>query len=576
MAHIFISYSRQDTDYARPLRDHLEALGFDVWMDEKRLQPGERWWARIQRNIDTAAALVVVMSPQSEASTWVEREILYAERRRKPIFPVLVEGDPIPLLANLQYADLTGSSGGELRPLPPDLIEGLRAARTAVRPAPPMPADSSAAPAGRTRKRRSSAVWLVGAILLLGAGGLWVRSAMIDDPAQSTPTPPDIIPSPTPTLTETPLPVTATDTATPTDISPSPTPTAGTPSPPTLIPPESANAAWKPVTDTRGGLPVVYVPAGCFVMGSGTGDRDETPLHRVCLSAYWIGQTEITNTQYRACVEAGACPLPQDTSRYDQPIYANHPVVYITWDNAAAYAAWVGGSLPTEAQWEFAARGPEGWLYPWGNESPTCDRANIFGPVETCQRDTALVGVDQRPAGASWVGALDMNGNVWEWATDWYGDYPSESQTDPPGPLTGQFRIIRGGSWHSAEYDSRATFRNRYEPGQVDDDRGLRVVFPADSPAIVCAHTLPPQVTIGQIAIVTDEDPRPVNIRQAPGISAEVIGKAQPGELLQIIAGPVCQDGYWWWEVQQFPDGGQQGWSAEGDSEIYFFVPGRT
>ncbi len=239
------------------------------------------------------------------------------------------------------------------------------------------------------------------------------------------------------------------------------------------------NRGWQPIYRDFDGLPMVYVPAGCFVAGRIDGPSEEQPGRRVCLGGFWIGQTEITNAQYAACVEAEACTPPVNPVYFDAPRYANHPVVHITWDQAAAYAAWRGGALPSEFQWEYAARGTEGAVYPWGYAEPDCQRAN-YG---TCVRATAAVGPDQRTMGASWVGALDLAGNVEEWTASWYGErlyfQLEDGAIDPAGPTDGRLRVLRGGAWGDAADQLRATVRARHTPVSHSDTRGFRIILNA-------------------------------------------------------------------------------------------------
>lgn len=198
------------------------------------------------------------------------------------------------------------------------------------------------------------------------------------------------------------------------------------------------------------GMTLVYVPAGEFEMGSeaeGSG-IDERPAHEVYLDAFWIDETEVTNDQYRLCVEAGACGTPFDPIYYDDENYGAHPVVYVDWYNADDYCSWAGRRLPTEAEWEKAARGNDGRTYPWG-EGLDCSKANHWG----CTDPESTTPVGQFSSGASPYGVLDMAGNVWEWVADWYNkDYYSLLiDRNPKGPETddagsGEDKVLRGGS----------------------------------------------------------------------------------------------------------------------------------
>jgi formylglycine-generating enzyme required for sulfatase activity len=228
------------------------------------------------------------------------------------------------------------------------------------------------------------------------------------------------------------------------------------------------------------GAVMVFVPEGQFQMGSSDADpdarREEKPVHTVQLDAFWIDKNEVTNGQYRLCVEAGACEEPScwDSGDLNAP---DQPVVCVTWADAQAYAAWVGGRLPTEAEWEMAARGGDGRLYPWGEKAPDCQAANYKG----CLGRPATVGT--YPGGASPYGALDMAGNVWEWVADWYDDtyYTNAAAQNPQGPDSGERRVVRGGSFDMSEQRLRATYRIGNLPEYSNWDLGFRVVVAAGS-----------------------------------------------------------------------------------------------
>ncbi len=225
---------------------------------------------------------------------------------------------------------------------------------------------------------------------------------------------------------------------------------------------------------TAGGMVMIYIPGGTFQMGSNDGSSDEEPVHSVTLSPYWIDRTEVTNGMYARCVRAGKCSPPDDYgsytrfSYYGNSTYYDYPVIYVSWHDAKAYCEWAGKQLPTEAQWEFAARGENEHTYPWGDTSPSCSKANYSG----CAGDTVEVGSYQ--SGKSPFGVYHMAGNVWEWVYDWYGNYSSSSQTDPTGPSSGDYRVLRGGSWLVDENLIRSSLRLRYSPDRSYINYGFR------------------------------------------------------------------------------------------------------
>ena len=241
------------------------------------------------------------------------------------------------------------------------------------------------------------------------------------------------------------------------------------------LPQEPALEASITWTRPADGMVMVQVPGGTFQMGSAEGDPDaevnEFPQHSVTLDPFWIDQTEVTNAQYRQCVEAGACQAPPETCDYG--VYghahrADHPVLCVDWYGAAAYCEWAGARLPTEAEWEYAARGPDSAIYPWGNSPPDSTLLNYAGIVD----DTTEVG--SYPDGASWCGALDMAGSVWEWVADWHGKHPSEAQTNPTGQPAGQYKVVHGGSYADGLTCVRAAHRFQSLPDDHSPSRGFR------------------------------------------------------------------------------------------------------
>jgi len=233
------------------------------------------------------------------------------------------------------------------------------------------------------------------------------------------------------------------------------------------------------------GMQLVCVPAGDFLMGSDDPEtsEDEKPKHTVVLDAYWIDKTEVTNAQYTQCVSDGDCEPPgsnaSDTrsNYYRDDRYANYPVINVSWSNARDYCAWAGRQLPTEAQWEKAARGNDGRIYPWGDSTPNQNNANF---ESSTIEDTAAVG--SYPDGASPYGAMDMAGNVWEWINDWYDENYYLFQTqwiNPTGPDFGDQRIQRGGSWANPGSGINTTFRYPLSPNKSYTTTGFRCALPA-------------------------------------------------------------------------------------------------
>lgn len=229
------------------------------------------------------------------------------------------------------------------------------------------------------------------------------------------------------------------------------------------------------------GMTQVFVPAGEFLMGTDSKEAQKNrPEHSVFVSAFWIDQTEVTNEMYAKCVAEKKCPPPfseEFNPYYGKTKYANYPVVYIPWEGADKYCRWAGRRLPTEAEWEKAARGTDGRLYPWGNELPNASLANY---------DNAIgepVAVDRYVLGASPYGALNMAGNVREWVADWFHEffYLAGLNENPIGPPSGEMKSLRGGSYLDDENEIRAFNRFFHAPGSPGINRGFRCASDAEN-----------------------------------------------------------------------------------------------
>jgi serine/threonine-protein kinase len=259
------------------------------------------------------------------------------------------------------------------------------------------------------------------------------------------------------------------------------------------------------------GMTQVFVPGGDFTMGSDSSSyANERPVHTVFLDSYWIDQTEVTNAMFEAFVAQSSYqtdaektgssivfnpdsgsngpiqgadwqhPLGPDSS---QSNLAEYPVVHVSWNDARMYCEWAGRRLPTEAEWEKAARGTDGRTFPWGNEfdGTRLNFADVnlkasWGNNNFDDGFQLSAPVGSYPLGASPYGALDMVGNAWEWVNDWADEayYQSSPSGNPGGPDSGEYHVLRGGSWHDPEDGNRAAYRGWASPEDTDITLGFR------------------------------------------------------------------------------------------------------
>jgi len=250
-------------------------------------------------------------------------------------------------------------------------------------------------------------------------------------------------------------------------------------------------------TNEKDGASMVWVPGATFIMGSaeGVGEGNQQPAHQVTLSGYWIYQYDVTVAQYRAFCTATGYALPywarsdyswKGKTGWSDPALQQHPIVNVGWNSAKAYADWAGVTLPTEAQWEYAARGPHGNNYPWGgtatkddNENGTDDTRCASG-INSKDVGKSTWPVGSFPTGVSWCGVQDMAGNVFQWCGDWYDAYSIAAAINPTGPITGRGRVLRGSSWYSGY--AQSAYRSANVPIFQSDSIGFRCALLAPGP----------------------------------------------------------------------------------------------
>jgi formylglycine-generating enzyme required for sulfatase activity len=473
MGHIFISYSHKDTEYAHKLAEILKRGGFEPWIDA-RLDYGSQWPQEIQKQLDSCSAFIILMTPRAFDSEWVQSELNRAKRKNKPIFPLLLEGDePWLSVESTQFFDVRDKS------LPTD--EFYRDLWHVIQPANPgqtlraFPPNLQAQ--NKVKKLTNSNLMLIlagiaGLICICLAVGSFLylkqNSWAIPSPSQtqvmlSSPTVPVPTEKSQPNLRITIPPIVVNELTKVKVVRPVVVTTAA----PKPVKPFTPTATFTALPK----VPMALIPAGEFKMGSNDGAPDEKPVHLVYLNAFYIDKYEVSNFNYKACVDARVCAPPPNTSSYTRasyygnPDYYNYPVIYATWEMAKKYCEWRGARLPTEPEWEKAARGTQAYTYPWGNTFRGnylnyCDKKCPFEHADSNFDDgyTDTAPVDAYPQGVSPYGVFNMSGNVFEWTADWYNVYPGG---DPAA--SDQFgqnaRVRRSGSWLDGQFHIRPTLR---------------------------------------------------------------------------------------------------------------------
>jgi formylglycine-generating enzyme required for sulfatase activity len=512
---VFLCHSSKDKAAVRELYQKLCAeTWIDPWLDEEKLLPGQDWHEEIEKAVEATDVVIVLLSNQSVSQEgYVQRELKLAldvadEKPENTIFiiPLRLDDCPAPrrlrgwhyvdyfpesrknwvmerLLASLKVRAEALDTKTVIKEEPKKALQEEKAPEAKVAPrkpftkllepsalSPQKTPPQSSTPISKAAPKQKPIRWFgVGGtfLLVLILGGFGLNYLINNLPIDIT-----AVPFPKGTLkffTNTPQLIKS-----PTSM---PTKTLTSPLVNTLVSTPTLGIA-STMTGEHGEN-LVYVPAGEFKMGSENGNDDEKTVHTVYLDAFWIDQTEVTNKQYRACVDAGTCEPPSSSKSYTHPSYYrnsdfdNYPVLYVSWDKANRYCeVWAGGDLPTEAQWEKAARGTDERMYPWGNDAPNKDLLNYYQNIG----DTIEVG--KYPDGKSPYGAYDMAGNVWEWVNDYYqSDYYAvlgDGASNPVGPESGQYRVLRGGSWSSDSYIVRTASLSRSVPSDAYGSLGFR------------------------------------------------------------------------------------------------------
>ena len=472
---VFLCHARDDKPRVRELYRYLKKRGIQPWLDAEDLLPGQHWQVEIPKAIEESDAIIICLSKASvDKEGYIQKEIYFALQKTLEmpeggifLIPALLEECTIPAsLKRYHWVDLSATEG--YRKL-------MRSLKTRAGQLQQISIEVAQQP-GAKKLHQFNKVEIM--IILIGLAGIIISSLMF---VKGWPTLASI----------------------------STTKSFGGIIP--TVHPDS-NILWAVEVVDAKGVVMRLIPAGEFTMGNKYGaQEDEKPDHSVQLSAYYIDKYEVTNKLYSGCVNEGYCQSPSNTSSYSRlsyynnPQFNNYPVIYVDWNMAKVYCTWREARLPSEAEWEKAAQGPEeavhhrdeediqgiqedlhrqgldekaihGILtpykafYPWGYDDPNDHLLNYNSNVG----DTSAIG--SYPNGKSIYDVYDMAGNVNEWVNDWYSDtfYAVSSLVNPSGPDFGQYRILRGGSFLNNDFDVYSTKRFKHFPDSKNYTYGFR------------------------------------------------------------------------------------------------------
>lgn len=495
---VFLSHAHQDNAFAHRLAGDLRERGYSVWIAPESIRPGERWVDAINRGLKESGIFLLVSTPSAVDSQWVQDETSYAielaaKEKIRFIRLNVTDAEVPPMWSVRQYISFGNYASGLANleraletpgAAPASSLAGDDQARTTadslrapVSSQGDVPA-ATASPASTAAKSTGVPRWLapvgiVAAVVLILGGVLaynrWIAGGNSEPSTAAA--------------------ASSAGDALATLAAQQSTPAAT----PDGIQTRTVTLADGVVSEQ------VYVPAGSFAMGREDVSEEMLPVHAVSLDAFWLDRTEVTNAQYAACVADGSCVPPSDQSSdlqeayYGNAEFADFPVVFVSWPAAAAFCQWAGGRLPTEAEWEYAARGPSGNLYPWGNASLDTGLLNYNSYIGDPMR------VGSYPVGASWVGAHDLAGNVFEWVADYYAsDYYYRSPGEnPTGPQSGSTRAARGGSFASEGYLLDSARRFEEDPDYTSVEVGFRCAYDANSRLV----TIPGGLAVEQVRV---------------------------------------------------------------------------